>query len=234
MTPPSARPHPWPHRPVRVSAAAGLALCLLHLACLSGLPAPAIARNEPPARAPGTAAAGDAVDGTAGGRIDTDRTRIGFTLKTRWGQTLRGHFPEYAGSIESLADGKHQVRLRLSARTVSIDDHANYTRFMRGEGFFDAERYPEVRFVSRPYDPALLRAGGKLAGTLHIRDTRREETFVIAPSACERPGHDCDVVAVGSVRRSDYGVDRWMFAVSDQVRFTLHLRLAGGTAGEAP
>ena len=179
---------------------------------------PALAGEDTPAR-------GGAAPATEAGRIDTEHTRIGFTLKTRWGQVLRGRFPEYTGSIERLADGNRRVRLRLDAREVVIEGHANYTRFTRGEGFFDADDFPEVSFVSEPYAPRLLREGGTLAGILQIRDVRRTERFQIAPAACPNPGEDCDVVAVGSVRRSDYGVDRWMFAVSDQVRFTLHLRL---------
>lgn len=188
---------------------------------------------------PAHAAGGGRAEGAAAqpaeaGTIDPEHTRIGFTLKTRWGQVLRGRFPTYTGHIERLAEGKRRVQLRLEAREVTIDGHPNYTRYTRGEGFFDAERFREVSFVSDPYSPALLREGGTLSGTLRIRDVRRTERFQIAPSACARPGADCDVVAVGSVRRSDYGVDRWMFAVSDQVRFTLHLRVLDATDEAAP
>lgn len=157
--------------------------------------------------------------------IDPATTRIGFTLKTRWGQVLQGRFPKYSGEIEALEDGRSRVRLRLSARDIEILGHPSYTGMTRGDGFFQADRFPEVDFVSEPYVPALLDTGGKLAGQLTIRDVQRRETFAIAPGACARPGEDCDVVASGSVRRTDYGVDRWVFAVSDTVRFTLRLRV---------
>jgi polyisoprenoid-binding protein YceI len=159
--------------------------------------------------------------------IDQQHTRIGFTLKTRWGQVLRGQFPRYSGRIETLDDGRHRVHLRMSAKDVEIVGHANYTGMTRGRGFFEADRFPEVEFVSEPYASALIAQGGKLAGELTIRDVRRRETFVIEPGTCARPAYDCDVVANGSVRRTDYGVDRWTFAVSDHVRFTLRLRLEG-------
>ena len=96
-------------------------------------------------------------------------------------------------------------------------------------GFFEAERFPEVEFVSEPYLPALIVEGGKLAGQLTIRDVTRRETFTIQPGTCARPAIDCDVIANGSVRRTDYGVDRWVLAVSDNVRFTLRLRVYGDT-----
>lgn len=161
----------------------------------------------------------------AAAEIDPAVTRIGFTLKTRWGQVLRGRFPTYTGEIETLGDGRHRVRLALSARDIEIVGHPSYTSMTRGDGFFQADRYPEVTFVSDPYPLSLLAAGGRLGGELTIRDVRRRETFMIVPATCDRPTYDCDVVAGGSVRRTDYGVDRWVLAVSDIVRFDLRLRL---------
>jgi polyisoprenoid-binding protein YceI len=157
--------------------------------------------------------------------IDTEHTRIGFTLKTRWGQVLQGRFPRYSGRIETLDDGRYRVRLLMSAKEVEIVGHPNYTGMTRGRGFFEADRFPEVEFVSEPYAAPLVADGGKLAGQLTIRNVTRRETFAVEPSACARPAEDCDVVASGSVRRTDYGVDRWVFAVSDNVRFTLRLRV---------
>src|SRR3546814_3806544 len=49
--------------------------------------------------------------------IDPAASRVGFTLKTRWGRPLVGHFPHYEGVVAALPDGRHQVRLRLSARS---------------------------------------------------------------------------------------------------------------------
>ncbi len=160
--------------------------------------------------------------------IDPAHTRIGFTLKTRWGQVLQGRFPRFSGSIETLDDGRHRVRLQMSAREVEIVGHPNYTGMTRGTGFFEADRFPDVEFVSDPYASALIADGGKLTGDLTIRDVKRRETFIIMKSECAQPAYDCDVHASGSVRRTDYGVDRWIFAVSDHVRFVLRLRVREG------
>ncbi len=157
--------------------------------------------------------------------IDTQHTRIGFTLKTRWGQVLRGRFPRHEGRIEVLDDGRKRVSLRMATGDIEIVGHPSYTAITRGDGFFEADRFPEIEFVSEPYVHQLVVDGGKLGGELRIRDVRRRETFVIERAGCARPGLDCDVIANGSVRRRDYGVDRWMFAVSDVVRFQLRLRL---------
>lgn len=164
-------------------------------------------------------------------QIDQHASRIGFVLKTRWGQALQGQFPEYQGEVATLPDGRHQVRLRLSARDMEIVGYPTYTRYARGSGFFDVARYPQLEFVSEPYPVSLLHSGGPLSGTLSIRSIARPQVFTISPASCARPALDCDVVAVGSIRRGDYGMNRWDFALSDRVEFSLRIRVRddGGT-----
>ncbi|MDQ2703525.1 MAG: YceI family protein [Pseudomonadota bacterium] len=156
--------------------------------------------------------------------IDPATSAIGFTLKTRWGKTLVGHFPRYEGEVAELPDGRHQVRLRLAAAEVEIDGSSTFTRLTRGEGFFEADRFAWIEFVSDPYSTDLTRHGGRLGGQVTIRGVERRESFVIRPATCERPGVECDIVARGSIDRDDYGMGRWGFALSDKVVFSLRVR----------
>ena len=164
--------------------------------------------------------------------FDHARSRIGFELQTRWGQRLEGAFPDFDGDVEVLADGRHRVRMTLRTASVEIVGHPNYTGFSRGDGFFAAERYPEIRFVSDPYPVALLREGGALRGVLEMHGKRRRQAFTIAPTPaeCARPAYDCDLQVEGSVSRAEYGIDAWQIAVRDRVRFVLRVRL-GERAG---
>jgi len=159
-------------------------------------------------------------------QIDQEASRVGFTLKTRWGKTLVGHFPRHEGVITRMSGGMHQVRLRLSTADVEIEDSTTFTRLTRGDGFFDAARYPWVEFVSDPYPVSLIREGGRLGGVLTIRGVERRETFVVSPPDCDDPGVGCDIVARGTVDRDDYHMGRWGFALSDEVVFSLHMRIA--------
>ena len=161
--------------------------------------------------------------------IDPATSAIGFRLLTRWGQTLQGRFPDSGGVVEQLADGRHQVRLRLSTRTVEIVGHSAYTRMARGRGFFDVVDYPQIEFVSEPYTPELLQHGGPLPGMLSIRHVQRREVFTIEPATCNTPARDCDVVGTGSIHRADYGLGRWGFALADKVRFLLRVRVRSDT-----
>jgi len=155
--------------------------------------------------------------------IDPAASHVGFTLKTRWGKTLVGHFPHYEGEVAALPDGRHQVRLRLSAATVEIEDSSTFTRLTRGESFFHVRRWPDMELQSDPFPPALLREGGDLAGIVGMRGLRRGEVFHVVPASCMRPLLDCPVVVEGEVSRADYGMDRWALALGDTVRFHLSL-----------
>lgn len=161
--------------------------------------------------------------------VDAQKSWAGFSLKTRWGQTLEGHFPVMEGEIVPAGDRK-RVQLRLSTDEVVVIGSPRYSRLTRGEGFFDADHHPQVVFVSDAYPASLVREGGRLAGELTIRGTTRREVFIVEPSTCDRPGIDCDVVAAGVVYRGDYAMDRWAFALSDRVQLVLRLRTRSGGA----
>jgi polyisoprenoid-binding protein YceI len=157
--------------------------------------------------------------------LDTSRSRVDFELSTRWGQTIIGHFPRFEGEVVQLPDGRHEVRIRLATASVEVEDSPRYTRFARGERFLDAAHHPWVEFRSDPYEGELVRSGGPLDGTLTMHGISRREAFVLAPSACERPAHDCDVLAEGRVLRTNYGVESWRWALTDDVNFRLRVRL---------
>ncbi|WP_454832795.1 YceI family protein [Pseudoxanthomonas wuyuanensis] len=161
--------------------------------------------------------------------FDTTHTRLGFELRTRWGQKLEGVFPRYEGEVRVLPDGSQQVLLRMFTSDVEIIGHPRYTEWARSSKFFESERYPLVMFVSKPYDGELLRQGGPLHGNLMIRGISRPETLTVAPSTCARPAWDCDVVATGAVRRSDYDMDDWKLAVNERVVFVLRARVQDGS-----
>jgi polyisoprenoid-binding protein YceI len=157
--------------------------------------------------------------------IDSAASRVGFSLSTRWGQTLQGRFPTPRGWVDDLGQQRHRVRLVLSARDVEIVGHPGYTRYTRGRGFFDAERWPQVEFLSDAYGPDLLRTGGPLGGVLRMHGVQHRQVFQVLPAECDAPGRDCDVVATGAVDRDDYGMGGWRIALDDAVRFTLRVRL---------
>ena len=166
---------------------------------------------------------------TSSRTFDPHYTRFGFELRTRWGQRVSGVFPQYAGEVSTLADGRHRVRIVLRTDGVIVAGSDRYTALARGPNFFDAQRYPYIEFVSEPYPDTLVRTGGRMRGRLSMHGVTRMETFTLSRPDCDEPGRNCDVVASGSISRDDYGLDGWQFALADRVRFMLRVRLVETT-----
>ncbi|UWX04849.1 YceI family protein [Pseudoxanthomonas sp. NC8] len=173
------------------------------------------------AQAPASAPAGP----PATVAFDTGGSWLGFEVRTRFGQRMAGEFPRYEGMVEYLPDGRHRVRLRVATSEAVIPDRPRYTAWMRSQSFFDAIRHPWMEFVSEPYAPQLLRDGGVLKGRLDLRGVTRDEALDVAPAACARPGLDCDILVAGSIERADYGMREWQFALADEVRLEVRVRL---------
>lgn len=161
-------------------------------------------------------------------------SRIGFVLTTRWGQALPGRFGDASGEVMVLPDGRRQVHMRIDARSVVIDDHPRYTAIARGPRFFDTARYPDLQFSSDPYPPQLVREGGALHGMLRIHGVQRRARFELQPATCAQPGLDCDILATGTVRRSDFDLAGWRMALREQVRFELRVRMQPFTEDATP
>lgn len=157
--------------------------------------------------------------------FDPARSAFGFEIRTRLGQRIAGVFPHYSGGVTVLPDGRHVVQLRLFAAQAEIPSRPRYSQWLRGEDFFDAGRWPVIEYVSQPFVPETLQAGGTLDGILIIRGIALPQALRVSPAACVRPGRDCEVVARGNVQRSRFGMDNWSFALSDRVTFVLRSRL---------
>lgn len=158
-------------------------------------------------------------------QVDPARSHLGFEIHTRLGQRIEGTFPRFEGWIEVLADGRHQVHLRLFTEYVEIPGRPRYTGWMRGPDFFDVQRHPVVAFDSEPIPPERVLHGGPVPGRLNIRGVAHPETLHLAKPECARPGYDCDVSSRGTVLRGRYGMDKWQLALSDRVTFVLRTRL---------
>jgi polyisoprenoid-binding protein YceI len=78
--------------------------------------------------------------------IDPVHSSVGFSARHMMVQTYRGEFEEFSGQLVSDDSG---VRLDASAPVSSVTTRdPNLTGHLASPDFFDAERHPEMKFVS--------------------------------------------------------------------------------------
>ena len=156
--------------------------------------------------------------------LDAARSQATFAVKVLWLIPLHGDFGKVHGTLDV---DRFRGTARVDAR-IDTDDlrmrSKNYETWAKSEEFFDASRFPQIRFASDDFPLVRLHTGGTLDGTLTLRGVARPVHFRILPSQCAQPlSGACAVRAEGSIERSDFGMHSRRGTLADKV--TLRLRI---------
>jgi polyisoprenoid-binding protein YceI len=144
-------------------------------------------------------------------KVDSVHSSAAFEVKHMMFATVRGHFREFEGTLEAAEDDPADSRAWGSAKVASIDTgNADRDAHLRSPDFFDAGRYPEIRFESTRVHHV---DGGtyRVAGNLTIRDVTGEvEMTATVEGAGEDPwGNERVGIAVrGVIDPAEFGL-RW-------------------------
>ncbi len=122
-------------------------------------------------------------------KIDTAHTQVNFSAKHMMVTNVRGTFHDVDGTIELDENDPTRSRgeFRVGAASVDTNFGARDTH-LRSADFFDAERFPEITFVSTDVD-----AGRRRPLQRHRRphDPRRHEAaHVRCRARGDRPRHE--------------------------------------------
>ena len=80
--------------------------------------------------------------------IDPVHSQVGFAVKHMGIATVRGEFTDFEGALE-IGDELSSARAHGTVRTASVDTRQpERDADLRSANFFDADRYPELRFRS--------------------------------------------------------------------------------------
>jgi polyisoprenoid-binding protein YceI len=133
--------------------------------------------------------------------LDPVHSSLGFAIKHSGVMTFRGDFPEFDAS---LADG----RLVGTARVASVRvDEPNLAGHLQTPDFFDAEQFPELRFVSN----SIARDGERvsIAGDLTLRGVTHSVELSGTVSGPITDGYGTQRLGLDletTINRHDYGI----------------------------
>lgn len=168
--------------------------------------------------------------------LDPAHTSVGFSAKHMGLSTVRGLFKRFSAHVE-LDDPNDpaSVRGRVEVDMSSVDTgNEMRDQHLRGEDFFDVERYPAMTFVPKSVTPS---GDGEytVVGDLTIKDVTREVTLtyehggvVTDPYGNRKVGGSL----TGTINRSDWGL-KWNvplggggLLVSETIRIEVEGQLA--------
>jgi len=141
--------------------------------------------------------------------IDRAHSVIGFTARHLVVTTVRGQFTDFDGKIEVEGTDHNTLKADVAIKTASVSTNTDQRdEHLRSADFFDAEKYPEMRFVST----GVVKKGENayvLKGDLTIKDVTRPveldatvEGSFNDPYGNERTG----VTLRGQINREDWGL----------------------------
>ena len=104
--------------------------------------------------------------------IDPTHSEISFTVKHMMISKLTGYFDDFQATAKTEGDNFTNAIVAFSAKTESINTkNADRDAHLRGDDFFNSEKFPEMKFTSKSFD------GEKMVGDLTIRDVTKEITL---------------------------------------------------------
>ncbi|MGY6276795.1 YceI family protein [Methylomonas sp. MgM2] len=158
--------------------------------------------------------------------IDSRHTFPSFEIDHLGFSTQRGRFNESSGKVVLDADnGEGSIDVVVNMASISTG-LAELEEHLRGKDFFDAVRYPTMRFKS----DKLKFAGEKLIaadGMLTLHGITKPVRLTVDHFYCGlnpiRLKYTCGANAVANIKRSDFGVDKYVPMVGDDVSVAIQV-----------
>jgi len=165
--------------------------------------------------------------------LSAQNSSIEFSVQILGVIKKNGQFTDFNGRFERQTGSPEKAFVWLSIRSGSARMRSKKdTEMVKGEDFFAATQFPEVRFDSEPFDAKLLfdsKASHPINGHLSLRGRRLPETLNLKVLACvELAALDkCSFQVDGKLNRARYGMQSHRAFVGDDVRLSLTIHSEG-------
>ena len=142
--------------------------------------------------------------------LDKAHSNVKFAVTHMVVSEVEGNFKIFDGSLEASKEDFSDGKVEFTVDVSSIDtDNENRDKHLKGDDFFNAEKYPTMKFVSTSFTPAGDKKY-KLAGDLTIRDVTKPVVFDVTygGSVADKGGSKSGFKAKTTINRFDYNL-KW-------------------------
>jgi polyisoprenoid-binding protein YceI len=156
--------------------------------------------------------------------IDSRHTFPVFEVSHYGFSVQRGRFNKVSGKLELDVENKRgSVEVGIDAASVDMG-FEDWNKQMRGERFFQTDKFPVVRFVARDFafDPL---QPTPVSGELTLLGVTRTVVLKIGQWRCAKhpmlPRQLCGADLETTLKRSDYGMNSGLPGIGDEVKITI-------------
>lgn len=165
-------------------------------------------------------------------KLDTAHSDILFKVKHLMITTVTGQFKTFDATFTSDAEDFSDARIQFTAAVDSIETrNEQRDAHLKSDDFFNAEKFPELTFVSTSFEKN--EEGYQLKGHLTIRDITKPITLnvdymgtVVDPWGQTKTGFEAE----GKIKRKEFGLN-WDavteaggIVVSDEIKLQLNVQ----------
>jgi polyisoprenoid-binding protein YceI len=112
-----------------------------------------------------------------GWKLDKAHSSITFTVRHMVISNVTGSFKDYTIDLKSEKDDFSDAEVQSTIKVGSLStDNAMRDNHLKSDDFFNAEKYPEIKFKSTSFEK-LSDTKYKITGDLTIRDVTKNVTF---------------------------------------------------------
>jgi polyisoprenoid-binding protein YceI len=168
--------------------------------------------------------------------IDPSHTKVGFSVRHFGISETDGFFRNYSATVNSEKDNFSDLSVSVTVQIDSIDtNEPQRDAHLKADDFFNAEKFPEMKFVSTKLEPTAIPNEYKMHGNLTIRDITKVVIFDLeyAGTVPQDPfgNTKAGFFISGSINRQDFGLSfnvllgTGNLAVSDKVTIRIPVQL---------
>ncbi len=144
-------------------------------------------------------------------------SHYGFSLQ-------RGRFNKLAGKLE-LDPGAKKGSVDITIDMTSVDmGFEDWNKHMRGERFFQTDKFPQARFVARDFAFDADKPG-PISGELTLLGVTRSVQLKVGQWRCAKhpilPRQLCGADLETAIKRSDFGMTANLPGIADDVKITI-------------
>ena len=168
--------------------------------------------------------------------LDKSHTKVGFSVRHFGISETEGFFRTYTGIVKTETEDFSDLQVNVVVQVDSIDTNDDQRdAHLKADDFFNAERFPEMKFESTRLETTTTANEYKLHGNLTIRDITKPVIFDLeyAGTVPQDPfgNTKAGFFISGSINRQDFGLSfnvllgTGNLAVSDKVKINIPVQL---------
>ena len=152
--------------------------------------------------------------------LDPTRTFVSFEMRSL-GTTQRGEFNRAAGTVMlDSTESRGELDIVIDARSLKARSEAT-ARFVRGPSMLNTAVHPEIAYRAH----RIVFSSGRpmrIEGELTMLGVTRAVALDVSSYDCTNQlSQRCTIVATASLKRSAFGMTRYMLFASDDVKLAI-------------